>query len=240
MARKIKTNCPRDCYDGCGILVDAQDDGDFRILGDPDHPVSKGKLCPKCAVAYNGAWQNPDKRLTAPLKRVGKKGSGEFVPVSWDEALGEIASRTHANIDQFGKQSVLHTHYSGTLSLLAYLFPNRLFAHLGASEVDPDTICNAAGHVAWHYLFGNSVMGFDPRTIKDANCLLVWGANPSHSAPHAHDHWIPECAGKVIVVDPVRTETAAAISSLGTPVISLAESKVIASMLAATSSVPNV
>ena len=210
MARKIKTNCPRDCYDGCGILVDAQDDGDFRILGDPDHPVSKGKLCPKCAVAYNGAWQNPDKRLTAPLKRVGKKGSGEFVPVSWDEALGEIASRTHANIDQFGKQSVLHTHYSGTLSLLAYLFPNRLFAHLGASEVDPDTICNAAGHVAWHYLFGNSVMGFDPRTIKDANCLLVWGANPSHSAPHAHDHWIPECAGKVIVVDPVRTETAAA------------------------------
>ncbi|MGR8947758.1 MAG: molybdopterin-containing oxidoreductase family protein [Gammaproteobacteria bacterium] len=210
MANQIKTNCPRDCYDGCGIVVDAQDDGDFRILGDPDHPVSKGKLCPKCAVAYNGAWQDPNKRLVRPLKRIGKKGSAKFEAVEWEEALRDIAAKVNKNLEQHGKHSLLHTHYSGTLSLIAYLFPNRLFAHLGASEVDPDSICNAAGHVAWHYLFGNSVMGFDPRTIKDANCLLIWGANPSHSAPHAHDHWVPSCKGTTIVVDPVKTKTAAA------------------------------
>lgn len=210
MGTLIKTNCPRDCYDGCGILVDAQDDGDFRILGDPDHPVSKGRLCSKCAVAYNGAWQDPGKRLSSPLKRVGPKGSNQFEKVSWEQALADIASRTLSNIDEFGPASLLHTHYSGTLSLLAYQFPNRFFKSLGASEVDPDTICNAAGHVAWHYLFGNSVMGFDPRTIKDADCVLVWGANPSHTAPHAHEHWLPQCRGTVIVVDPIRTESAAA------------------------------
>lgn len=208
MGARIKTNCPRDCYDGCGIIVDAQDDGDYRILGDPDHPVSKGRLCSKCAVAYNGAWQDSKLRLTTPLKRTGHKGSKQFEPVGWPEALADIAARTKQNLEDFGPSSLLHTHYSGTLSLIAYQFPNRFFRYLGASEVDPDSICNAAGHVAWHYLFGNSVMGFDPRTIKDSNCVLVWGANPSHSAPHAHEHWLPQCPGKVVVVDPVLTETA--------------------------------
>lgn len=210
MGAQIKTNCPRDCYDGCGVVVDVQDDGDLRILGDPDHPVSKGRLCSKCAVAYNGAWQDPSKRLLTPLKRVGPKGSKKFEPVTWDEAIDDIAVKVSANLSQHGPNSLLHTHYSGTLSLMAYQFPNRFFKHLGAAEVDPDSICNAAGHVAWHYMFGNSVMGFDPRTIKDTACLLVWGANPSHTAPHAHDNWIPQCPGKVIVVDPVRTESAAA------------------------------
>lgn len=208
MSERIRTNCPRDCYDGCGIVVEVREDGRNRVLGDPDHPVSRGKLCSKCAVAYNGVWQDPQARLTQPLRRTGRRGSGEFEPVSWGEALGEVAAKMNAAIQARGAASILHTHYSGTLSLMGYLFPNRLFAHLGASEVDPDSICNAAGHVAWHLQFGNSIMGFDPRTARDARCILVWGANPSHSAPHAHEHWLAEAPGKVVVVDPIRTETA--------------------------------
>ncbi|NNL99111.1 MAG: molybdopterin-dependent oxidoreductase, partial [Gammaproteobacteria bacterium] len=210
MSELIKTNCPRDCYDGCGIVVEQRNDGPHRVLGDPDHPVSRGKLCSKCAVAYNGVWQDPSKRLTRPLRRTGPRGSDQFEVISWDEALGEVAARMRETIDDSGAASILHTHYSGTLSLLAFLFPNRLFGHLGASEVDPDTICNAAGHAAWQLLYGSSYMGFDPRTVKDTSTILVWGANPSHSAPHTHEHWLGEAAGKVIVVDPYRTETAAA------------------------------
>jgi len=206
----LRTNCPRDCYDGCGIVVEKRTDGTSRILGDPDHPVSRGRLCSKCAIAYNGVWQDPAARLTTPLRRTGRKGDAAFEAVSWDTALDEIADRLNRTIADHGGDSVLHTHYSGTLSLIAYLFPNRFFHHIGASVVDPDSICNAAGHVAWHLQFGNSVMGFDPRTAKDSGCILVWGANPSHSAPHAHDHWLPESPASVVVVDPVRTETAAA------------------------------
>ena len=58
------------------------------------------------------------------------------------------------------------------------------------------------------YLYGTSVDGFDPRTRADSRCILVWGANPSASAPHQHDHWLPEAPGTVIVVDPIRTATA--------------------------------
>lgn len=210
MTQLIKTNCPRDCYDGCGIVVEARADGRHRVLGDPDHPVSRGKLCSKCAVAYNGVWQDGNARIQFPLKRVGRKGGDDFVRISWQEALSTVATRMRAAIDQSGPQSILHTHYSGTLSLIAYLFPNRLFNHLGASEVDPDSICNAAGHTAWTLLYGSSIQGFDPRSARDANCILVWGANPAHSAPHAHEHWLAEAPGKVIVVDPLRTESAAA------------------------------
>ena len=71
----------------------------------------------------------------------------------------------------------------------------RFFNRLGASEVEPDTICNAAGHVALEYIFGSSDTGFDPRTAKDAACILVWGANPSACAPHAHKHWLKEAPG---------------------------------------------
>lgn len=210
MSEFIKTNCPRDCYDGCGIVVEKREHGRYRVLGDPDHPVSRGKLCSKCAVAYNGVWQDGNARLQFPLKRVGRKGSNDFVRISWDEALATVASRMGAAITEHGPQSILHTHYSGTLSLIGYLFPNRLFNHLGASEVDPDSICNAAGHSAWTLLYGSSIQGFDPRTARDARCILVWGANPSHSAPHAHEHWLAETPAKVVVVDPLRTETAAA------------------------------
>jgi anaerobic selenocysteine-containing dehydrogenase len=210
MTQKIKTNCPRDCYDGCGIVVELREHGKHRVLGDTDHPVSRGKLCSKCAVAYNGVWQDPKARLQQPLRRIGAKGSQEFEPISWDEALATVAEKMQAAIDSRGASAILHTHYSGTLSLIGHFFPSRLFSYLGASEVDPDTICNAAGHVAWHLLFGNSIFGFDPRTIKDANCILVWGANPSHSAPHAHEHWLAEASGSVVVVDPIRTATAAA------------------------------
>ncbi|MGE3773876.1 MAG: molybdopterin-dependent oxidoreductase [Gammaproteobacteria bacterium] len=209
MRRHIRTTCPRDCYDGCGIVVELRSGARHRVLGDPSHPVARGKLCSKCAIAYNGVWQDPSARLLNPLRRVGRRGAREFARISWDEALGEIAERMQAVSAAHGAASILHTHYSGTLSLIGYFFPNRLFNALGASEVDPDSICNAAGHVAWRLLFGNSLIGFDPRSAADAHCILAWGVNPAHSAPHAHQHWLAEAPGAVVVVDPVRTDTAA-------------------------------
>jgi anaerobic selenocysteine-containing dehydrogenase len=206
----VLTTCPRDCYDACGIAVVKRDGAIRHVRGDPGHPVSRGKLCRKCSIGYNGAFLDPQARLTRPFRRVGGKGEGRFEPVSWDEALGEIAERLRHVQGTFGAQTVLNAHYTGTFSLLAYFFPLRFFNRLGATEVDPDTICNKAGHVALEYVYGTSLVGFDPLTARDSACIIVWGANPSASAPHAHDHWLPESPARVIVVDPVRTPTAAA------------------------------
>ena len=71
-------------------------------------------------------------------------------------------------------------------------------------------MCNKAGHVALDYTYGTSVTGFDPRTAGDSACIVVWGANPSASGPHVDEHWLGTATAEVIVVDPVRTPTAAA------------------------------
>jgi anaerobic selenocysteine-containing dehydrogenase len=206
----IRTTCPRDCYDACGIAVVKRADGLVKVLGDPDHAVARGALCGKCAIAYNGAWLDSNARVTRPLKRVGAKGEGRFEAVSWDEATAEIAARLKQIVSTHGAETIWHGHYTGTCSLLAGGFPQRFLNRLGASEIDPDSICNAAGHAALQYMYGASDIGFDPRTAKDAKCILVWGANPFASAPHQHKHWLKESPAKVIVVDPVRHPTAEA------------------------------
>ncbi len=208
-AATTRTTCPRDCYDACGILVKTAADGTINVVGDPDHSVSRGALCGKCSIGYNGVWRDPNVRLTRPLKRVGPKGTGDFAPVSWDAALGDIADRLNTIRGSDGAASILHTHYTGTCSLIAGVFPLRFFNAIGATEVDPDTVCNKAGHSALQLMYGESTRGFDPRTIDRSNCVMIWGANPSASAPHVHQYWLSETAVPKIAVDPIRHETAA-------------------------------
>ncbi len=206
----VLTTCPRDCYDACGIAVTKRNGEIVSVRGDRNNPINRGALCGKCAIAYNGTLQDPEERLTAPLKRAGAKGEGRFRPISWDEAIETTAGRLKEIAARDGPEAIVTCHYTGTISRLAMSFPLRFFNRLGAVEVEPDTICNMAGHVALNYTIGTSLIGFDPRTAKDSNCVVVWGANPSHSAPHAHKHWLPESPGTKIVIDPVRHPTAKA------------------------------
>jgi len=209
MGETVLTTCPRDCYDACGIAVTLEDGVIANVRGDPEHPVSRGKLCKKCSIAYNGVWRDTGARLTRPLRRTGPRGEGSFEPVTWDEAISTIASRLQDIISKHGARTILNTHYTGTFALLGFHFPMRFFNRLGATEVNPDSICNLAGHIALDYVYGTSLDGFDPRTAKDSRCILVWGANPSTSAPHIEKNWLQDSKARVIVVDPIRTQTAA-------------------------------
>ena len=86
-----KTICPYDCPTSCGLL--AETDG-IRILGvkgDPDHPAAKGLICRKMRH-YEKSVHSPE-RILIPMKRVGAKGEGRFVPMTWDDAVKEIAGR---------------------------------------------------------------------------------------------------------------------------------------------------
>ena len=182
----IKTTCPRDCYDSCGLAVIKRDGEVRKVLGDPDHPVSRGALCGKCAVAYNGAWRDPEARLGQPMKRVGAKGEGRFEAIDWETALDEIAERLNGIRADGDAASILTTHYTGTCSMLANAFPMRFFHRIGATEVEPDSICNLAGHVALGYVLGISAKGFDPRTARDTGCLLVRVVRRAHHRPTGH------------------------------------------------------
>ena len=206
----VRTTCPRDCYDACGVLVALEGGQIKHVRGDPDHHVARGKLCRKCSIGYNSAFIDPELRLTTPLRRIGPKGEGRFEPVEWADAISAIAAHLRDIAEAHGSASILNAHYTGTCALIDTAFPQRFFNRLGATEVEPDTVCNNAGHVALSYVYGSSEEGFDPEAAASAECIVVWGANPSASAPHAHDHWLSEARGQVIAIDPIRTPTAAA------------------------------
>jgi len=207
VGHRVRTTCPRDCYDTCGIVARVEGGRIVRVGGDPKHPVSRGTLGGKCATAYNGVWLEADARLTQPLVRIGPKGSGQFAPADWDEALALIARRLGPLVESGQGAKIVHSHYTGTNSVIAGNFPRRFFNRAGATEVEPDTICNNAAHSVLSLMTGNSVQGFDPRD-RHAECLVIWGANPSAAAPHAHRHWIPEFDGVTIAIDPIAHPTA--------------------------------
>src|ERR1039457_3579920 len=75
-AQTLRCVCPYDCPDTCGLLVEVENGRAVRVTGDPDHPVTRGMLCPKMNH-YEKTVHSP-RRLTTPLLRTGAKGSGEF------------------------------------------------------------------------------------------------------------------------------------------------------------------
>ena len=86
-----KSVCPFDCPDACGLLMKVDADAVTGVKGDPDHPYTRGVLCPK--MAHYERIIHSSERLTQPLLRVGAKGDGKFREASWTEAVGIITER---------------------------------------------------------------------------------------------------------------------------------------------------
>ena len=203
------STCPRDCYDACGLKVMTEKGKVIQVVGDPEHPVSKGRLCKKCSIGYNSIWIDEEARVTQPLRRTGKKGKGAFEAVSWDTAIGEISSRLKDILQSSGAESILSTHYTGTFAAIGYHFPIRFSIDWAPPRSTRTRFATWPAHVALDYVYGSSMTGFDPRTSKDSECILVWGGNPSTAGPHTNEHWLEPQAEKLIVVDPIRTPSAA-------------------------------
>src|SRR3954463_15190462 len=108
----VKSVCPLDCPDTCSMRVTVEDGVAVDLRGDAEHPFTRGFLCQKVARYLDRVYHAG--RLRWPLKRVGPKGRGEFVRVSWDEALDTIAGRfagIAASAD--GPQAILPYSYAG-------------------------------------------------------------------------------------------------------------------------------
>ena len=106
---------------------------------------------------------------------------------------------------------MLNAHYTGTCALIDGSFPQRFFNRFGATEVEPDTVCNNAGHVALRYVYGSSEEGFDPERPRLARPASSCGARTPRRARRTRTTTgSARRAGEVIVIDPIRTPTAAA------------------------------
>ncbi|TAN53290.1 MAG: molybdopterin oxidoreductase family protein [Betaproteobacteria bacterium] len=204
----VRTACPHDCPDTCGMLVTVKDGVAVKIQGDPSMPFTEGTLCTKVAHYLERTYA-PD-RVLHPLRRVGAKGRGEFRRISWDEALDEIAARLKAlAASPEGPESILPLSYAGTMGMVQYSSMDRRFFHrLGASILDR-TLCSSAGKFGLKATLGGSV-GMDPERFAEAKLIILWGANPIVSNLHLWPRVLEakRRGAKVIAIDPYRSLSA--------------------------------
>jgi len=204
---RLKVVCPHDCPDTCVMTVDVEDGRAVAIGGDPEHRFTQGFLCAK-VNHYLERVYSPD-RVLRPLRRIGAKGAGRFAPITWDEALDEIAARFRQVIAAHGPQAILPYSYAGNMGLLSYgSMDRRFFNALGASLLDR-TICASAGAAGLKATVGKS-MGFDPEAVVNARFIVAWGANIVSSNVHLWP-FIEEArrrGARFVAVDPYRSRTA--------------------------------
>ncbi|WP_272699240.1 molybdopterin-containing oxidoreductase family protein [Desulfovibrio sp. Fe33] len=198
--------CTKDCPDTCGLLAQVEDGRITRVKGDPDHPYTQGFICKKGA-RFPEHVHGPE-RLTEPLRRTGPKGSGEFEPITWDEALDEVADNIRRVVGEFGPEAVLPYSYAGHMGLVHRHSGDAFFNKLGASRLDA-TICGPAATAGF-----KASLGSGPSTeIQEAaksDFIIIWGNNTLVTNVHAWPHFLRarKNGAKIVVVDPYRNPTA--------------------------------
>lgn len=202
--------CPHDCPDTCAweVAVDAGG-SPLGLWGHSEHPLTRGGLCGKVDRYLERSFH--PQRLTRPLRRVGAKGEGRFEPVSWEEALDEIADRLASIAKDVGPEAILPFSYSGTLGVLqGEGMASRLFNALGASQL-ARTICAEAGTWGLRYTNGTTA-GMDPLDLEYAELVVLWGTNTLTSNLHLWPVILraKKRGARVLVIDPVETRTARA------------------------------
>ncbi|MEN3110558.1 molybdopterin oxidoreductase family protein [Uliginosibacterium paludis] len=205
-ATKVKAVCPHDCPDTCAMEVTVENGRAIKLRGAESPSFTRGTLCSKVAHYLERTYS--EQRLQYPMKRVGAKGEGRFVRISWDEALNEIAERFR-NIAATDPRAILPYSYAGTMGLVQGSSMDRRFFHrLGASFLDR-TICAEAGAQGYKATIGAS-LGTDPEAFADAQYIVIWGSNPVISNLHLWSRIVEarRKGARVVCIDPVRSLTA--------------------------------
>jgi anaerobic selenocysteine-containing dehydrogenase len=196
------TACPRNCYSTCSMRVTVEASRLVRVEGVPGNLATPEGPCLK-GLAYVERAHSPD-RLTRPLRRT----AAGFEAVTWDAALDLVATALERARSTHGPQSVLYYSASGTKGLLnaAGLAFWRAF---GGCTTTYGDLCWPAGLEATRLTLGDNKHN-SPWDLENAKLIVLWGKNAAETNVHQmlHVHRALERGGRLVVVDPRRTETA--------------------------------
>jgi anaerobic selenocysteine-containing dehydrogenase len=192
--KSICTIC--DPLSQCGLNLYVKDGQIIKVEGSKENPRNEGTLCSKGSATRQYVY-SPE-RLKTPLQRVGPRGSGEYRPISWNEAMEQIARKLKGYKQDFGPESVAF--YCGYTKWLRP-FLKRLAHSFGSPNyLTESSTCAEAMNMAQKLNFGSTTTP----DIKNSECLMVWSANPFHTNTtlarkilDAKDRGM-----KIIVIDP--------------------------------------
>jgi len=197
--QKIPTFCDI-CFWKCGAIAYVKDGKLWKIEGNPDDPLSNGRLCPR---GTGGIGAHTDEsRLKAPLIRKGARGKEEFVQVTWDEALDYIAGKMKKIKSNYGPES---------MALFSHGIGGAFFKHMMKAYGTPNLTapsfaqCRGPREIGFELTYGD-VIGSPERTdIENTKCLVLIG---SHLGENMHNTQVQELSRAVengvsiITVDP--------------------------------------
>ena len=198
--KKVRTAC-RQCHGGCGVIAHVQDGKVIKVEGDPDSPISHGTLCSKGLSATQLAY-HPD-RILYPMRKTSKG----WERITWDEALGTIAEKFKAVIDEYGPESIVIGQGTGRdYESHLYRFANQLGT--------PNVL--TAGHMCYVSRVASTLVTVGNLPICDyeggPRCIVLWGCNPQWTNPDEYKgegFWRAYKKGaKLICIDPRKGFTA--------------------------------
>jgi anaerobic selenocysteine-containing dehydrogenase/ferredoxin-NADP reductase len=197
------------CRSRCGTINVVENGRLVEVRNNPRHPTGKA-TCAKGRAAPEIA--HSARRLTQPLRRTAPKGAHDpgFVPISWDEAMTEIAARLNAIKAESGPEAVAFAVTSGSSSSTSDSLDwiQRLIRSFGSpNTVFSTEICNWHKDFAHAFTFG---CGLPTADYRNSDLILLWGHNPSNV-------WLAQSeaisaarirGAKLVVIDPRQTDSA--------------------------------
>lgn len=200
--RWVRTTCGY-CSVGCGMLIGVRDDRAVTVRGDDEHPVNRGKLCPKgLAEHYTLTAEN---RSLYPLLRK----HGELQRVDWSLAIQTMAARLRAVQNNYGPHSVGVISTGQLVTEEFYTLGKLVQLGLGTKNFDGNTtLCMSTAVSGYKRSFGSDGPPGCYEDLEKADVLFLLGANIAENHPILCQRLDANQKGKVIVADPRVTKTA--------------------------------
>ncbi len=200
--RWVKTTCGY-CSVGCGMLIGTRDDKVVTSRGDPNHPVNRGKLCPK-GLAEHYVIDANNRALYPLLRR-----DGRLQRVTWDIALSTMASEFRRLAEQHGPQAVGVISTGQLVTEEFYTLGKLVQLGLGTSNYDGNTtLCMSTAVAGYKRSFGSDGPPGAYEDLTQADVVLLIGANIAENHPILCQHLEANRAKTLIVADPRVTKTA--------------------------------
>lgn len=203
------------CFWKCGILAHKKEGRVFKITGNPAHPLSRGRLCPRGAGGP-GLLYDKD-RLTKPLIRVGERGEEQFREATWEEALDRVAEGFQKVADEHGPEAVGMLYHGAGASFFKTLLHGFGTPNIAAPSYAQ---CRGPREVGFELTYGEGVGSPENLDMRNTRTLVLIGAHLGENMHNTQVQDFAECLGKgakLIVADP-RYSTAAGKADWWLPV----------------------
>lgn len=160
------------CPSGCGMLARVVDGNLVKLEGSPMHPINLGALCPK-GQASPELLYNPD-RIAGPMRRVGERGSGKWEPISWSQAIEQVAGTL------MGLRDAGHPERAALLYGETRGQTRKFFEHFMSAVGSPNTISHDSLNIEaakLGTLFTQGIYELPNYDLENASFVISFGAN---------------------------------------------------------------